>query len=389
MTEFPIFKNNPNLIYLDNASSTQKPSTVIESISRFYENDYSNVHRGLYPLSERSSTLYEEARDKVAKFINAKSQEIIFTSGTTDSLNGLSRSLVESNLIPKNPVITLTELEHHANILPWQQLKPKKINYVKVNDYQIDYNELNKYAQESDLISFAHISNVTGTVIDPKKVNKGNALLILDSAQSIAHQNIDVNELDVDFMAFSSHKMYGPTGIGVLYGKQKYLEKMEPFKTGGGMILEVFKDHATWADTPTRFEAGTPPVAEAIGLGAAVDFIDSIGFEKIHKIENELKEYLLLSLSQIDNLIIHHDKSPNAGAVVSLSIEGIHGHDIAQYLGDHNICVRAGHHCTHIFHRDVLKVNSTVRVSLGVYNTKSDISIFAERLKEAIEIYRS
>lgn len=387
--KFPIFKTYPNLVYLDNAATSQKPDAVINALSDFYTKYNSNVHRGLYPLSEESTRIYEEARTKIANLIGADSKEIIFTSGTTEGLNGLARSLQKSGLLPMNPKIMLSDLEHHSNILPWQGIDGVEINYLEIDkNYEIQMPNGNFIP---DLASFTHVSNVTGSILhlevlkELKKLNP-NIIIVLDCAQSIAHMPIDVKELDVDFIVFSGHKMYGPMGIGVLYGKQAMLEKLEPFNVGGGMIRDVNRQSATWAEIPEKFEAGTPSVADAYALGVAVNFINEIGFEEINKIEEEVRNYAIKKLTEIDKITVFHP-SNNASGVISFSIDGIHPHDITQALGEKEICLRAGHHCTQILHREVFDVSATSRLSLAIYNSLEDIDKLIEALKKIIPIY--
>lgn len=402
---FPIFKKSPNLVYLDNAATTQKPQSVIDTIVEFYSEYNSNVHRGLYPISERATDRYEEARKKVAEFINASPEEIIFTSGTTDSINSLATSLVISNIL-KAPKVLLSELEHHSNLIPWQQILDAELSFITVDDnYQLGGIESTKensseswisefskkFGKAPDIVTLTHTSNVTGTVLDTTLLNqfKNRSLVVVDCAQSIAHQKIDVKKMNVDFLAFSGHKMYGPTGIGVLYGKKELLEKMQPFRTGGGMISEVTKRKSTWANLAEKFEAGTPNIAGSIGLASAIDFINKVGFEKISKIEKELRNYCIKRLEEIDEIkIFHPPLNIDAAGVISFSINGIHPHDLADFLGKRDICIRAGHHCTQVLHRDVFKVAASARVSFGIYNTKEDVDRFIEAVKEALNIFK-
>lgn len=388
-SQFPILSNNPGLVYLDNAATTQKPRRVIQKISEFYSKYNSNVHRGLYPLSEKSTELYEESRRTVAKFINAEPEEIIFTSGATDGLNAIATMLSSSGLIDKHPRIVLSELEHHSNILPWQRLNPRSIEYLMLtSDFAIGSSAETKRV---DVIALTHASNVTGSILNIKEIlarNNNYEFSVLDASQSIAHMKVDVKDLGVDFMVFSSHKVYGPTGVGVLYAKKEILEALDPFRVGGGMINEVKRDRATWANLPEKFEAGTPPIAEAIGLSEAVRFIQELGFEKMRLNEQELRIYLVEKLKSISGIRIYHPPlNIDALGIVSFTIDGIHPHDLAQYLGDRKICVRAGHHCTQILHREVLNIPASVRVSLGVYNTKSDIDKLIEGVNSAMKYY--
>jgi cysteine desulfurase/selenocysteine lyase len=394
-SQFPIFQNNPGLIYFDNGATTQKPQSVIDAEVEFYSKYNSNVHRGLYPLSQKATDMYEEARHVAAEFINASPEEIIFTNGTTDSTNAIATMLQKSKLLNPKPKILLTELEHHANIIPWQQLENSEIDWITLDEnYQLKKDYSDFYVNPTtfyDLVSTTLVSNVTGTILPVQEINKtaNRSYTLVDAAQAVAHIPIDVKALDVDFLVFSGHKMFGPTGIGVLYAKKELLEKFVPFRTGGGMIVEVGRNSATWAEIPERFEAGTPNIAGAVGLGEAIKFINNIGFDYIQSIENELRNYLFTKLSDIPNIKIFHpslDKS--AASVISFYIDGVHPHDISEFLGNSNICVRAGHHCTHILHREVFKVPATVRASLSIYNTKEEIDVFVEKLKEVVKIYK-
>src|SRR5260221_10465013 len=397
-SKFPIFRNNPGLIYLDSAATSQKPDSVLEALMNFYSTSNANVHRGLYPLSEKATELYEAARKTIAEFINAEPEEIIFTSGTTDSINAVAQMLSEAGLISKVPNILLSELEHHSNILPWQKLSGQ-IDYIEIDDnYQLkEFNSDKNY----DVLSVASISNVTGTIINFKELKKNlkYKFSVIDAAQEVAHQKIDVKDLDVDFLAFSGHKMFGPTGIGILYAKKELLEKLNPFRVGGGMIREVNRNSATWAPLPEKFEAGTPPIAEAIALAEAVKFIIDIGFDAIQKHENELRLYVLEKLIEFDSITIFHPQKNiplsrgvrgvvPASGVISFSINGVHPHDLAQYLGDSGICLRAGHHCTQILHSEFLEVPASLRVSLSVYNSTEDIDKMIEVLKEGIKVFK-
>ncbi len=382
-SEFPIFENHPDLVFLDNASTTQKPKEVLNKLLEVYTNYNANVHRGLYPIAEKINQEYEDARKKIAKFINADPEEVIFTSGTTDATNLIAESLVRSKLIPLEPKVLTTEAEHHANFLPWQRITDGKLKFLSTAE-----NILN---EEYDVVAYSVVSNVTGQFNEIKELkehkNLSKALFIADAAQAIAHNRIDVKEMDVDFLVFSGHKMFGPTGIGVLYGKKELLNKMEPFRVGGGMIREVKRTHSSWAELPNKFEAGTPAIADAIALGAAVDFINNLGINNINKHETELTQYALTKLKELNNINIYHNNSLNSGPVISFTIEGVHPHDIAQYLGDKSICVRAGHHCTQILHKEIFEIPASVRLSLSIYNTIEDIDYFIEELKNGIKVY--
>lgn len=369
-----------------------------------------NVHRGLYPLSERATEMYEEARARIAAFINAQPEEIVFTSGTTDGLNAVADMLVRSKLLSPNPKITLGTFEHHSNLLPWQRVPNAQICYL---NYNSDFSDL-EYLPEvenawqfnsdhsgSDVIALTQVSNVTGTLLDIADLRKQAPhppYFVIDAAQSIGHFPIDVKKIDVkgmgvDFLAFSGHKMYGPMGIGVLYIRKELHEKLEPFRVGGGMISDVFRDKATWDAAPAKFEAGTQNVAGAVGLAAAVDFIQSVGWETIRQHEAELNIYAAEKLNSIPGLKLFHPPvtAENAGAhgsVFSFTVDGIHPHDLAQILGEQNVCVRAGHHCTQILHREIFEVPATTRASFGIYNTVKDIDKLVAGINSALAMLK-
>lgn len=390
--DFPIFKNNPGLVYLDNAASAQKPVPVIEAVTDFYGKYNANIHRGIHKLSELATTKYEDARQIVADFINAEPEEIIFTAGTTDSLNSLAIALEYSGLLRDNPTIITTKLEHHSNILPWTRIRNAQMKFLDItNHYQIALTETEgkNPGKQPDLISITHMSNVTGTITEPLTFFKKfpNAVKVLDAAQSVPHIKIDVKKLGADFIAFSGHKLYGPTGIGVLYGKKDLLAKLPPLKLGGGMIREVHTDPSKnqWAGIPEKHEAGTPQIAQAIGLAEAVKYIQRIGFKDIEKQEHDLQKYMFEKLKEIDEIELYHPELGfRAGAVFSFNIKGIHAHDTAQLLSDKQIAVRAGHHCTQILHRDVLKRQGSVRASFGLYNTREDADQLIKSVKDVI-----
>lgn len=386
--DFPIFKNNRGLVYLDNASSTQKPKKVIDAITNFYSKDYANVHRGLYPLSEKATDQYENARRIVAEFINAEPEEIIFVQNATDGINSIANILEYSGMLPKKPKIILSELEHHSNIIPWQRLNPSVIEYLMLRtDFQL--NDTKKL--EGDILAITHASNVTGTIIPIEDIILNSEKIrfkILDASQTIGHKKFNVKKLGFDFVVFSSHKVYGPTGVGVIYGRKDLLNEMEPFRVGGGMIRQVRKESSTWGEIPEKFEAGTPSIADAIGLGTALKYLENVGFEKIENEEKILKNYLLDLLKEIPRLkIYHNEKDPNSIGIISFTIDGIHPHDLAYFLGVNKICVRAGHHCTQILHREILQIPASLRVSLGIYNERKDIDLLIENLKRGIKKY--
>jgi cysteine desulfurase/selenocysteine lyase len=382
--DFPLLVNQANLVYLDSAATTQKPQVVLDAIQHFYRNTNANVHRGNYALSELATDTYERARETVAKFINATSNEIIFTSGTTDSINKIALSLGFE--IEANSTILLTEAEHHSNLIPWQQLALQhKLNlqYVQLDsEYRLDLNDLyqkvSKY--QPAVLAISQMSNVTG-VINPlreiiskvRELSK-DTIVVVDAAQSIPHMQVDVKDLDCDCLAFSGHKMFAPTGIGVLYVKTSLLNKLQPSVFGGGMIKKVERMNSTWEDIPSNFEAGTPNIEGAIVLASAMDYISEIGYSNIIKEEAELSQYFLEKVAQNTDLTIWGPKScSNRGPVFSFTINGVHAHDAATILSEYDIAVRAGHHCTQILHREIFKIAASLRASLSIYNTKENI----------------
>ena len=386
--DFPILRNS-KMIYLDSASTTQKPQEVIDAIKEFYERNNSNIHRGLYKLSEKATQLYESTREKVAKFINSNPEEIIFTRGTTESLNLIANCI--GNIMKEGETILLTEMEHHSNLVPWQVIAKKnkfKLKFIPIDkngDLMID----EKLFKNVKVVSVTHVSNALGTINDIKKIeelaHKNNAYFILDAAQSVGHFKLDVKKINCDFLAFSGHKMIGPFGIGVLYGKKELLEKIEPFLYGGDMIKEVNLNESKWNDIPWKFEAGTQNIEGVIGLGKAIDYIDKLGFDEIQKHEKEITEYALNELSKIKELEIYSPKE-RAG-IISFNVKGIHSHYVAQLLDNYNICVRAGHHCCMPLMKK-LEVNGTVRVSLYIYNAKEDIDKLMESLRLIIKEFK-
>lgn len=401
--QFPLLINNPELAYLDNGATTQKPSSVIERVTKYYSEENANVHRGIYKLSEKSTEEYENARETVKSFINANStKEIIFTSGTTDSINLVGYSWIWKNVF-KGDTLLSTEMEHHSNIIQWQQAAKHKegVNFelVKVTDnYELDLDDLKTKLEKfkPKLLALTHVSNVLGTInpieeiVRIKNEVSPDTKILLDAAQSIPHMQVDVQKLGIDFMAFSGHKMYGPTGIGVLWAKEEILDKqMAPFRYGGGMITEVTKDDSKWAELPEKFEGGTPNMAGAVGLAEAIRFIEEIGWENIENHERELTKYTFEELSEIEEVTIFGptDLSKRHG-VFSIGINKIHPHDIAQILDEHNVAVRAGHHCCQILMKEVLRVPATTRISLGVYNTEEDVDRLVVGLKRVIEVFR-
>jgi cysteine desulfurase/selenocysteine lyase len=392
---FPIFKNNPDLHYLDSGATALKPQVVLDKMMEYYTEYSANIHRGLYPISERATTEYDEVRKKVKEFIGAEFEsEIIFTSGTTDSLNLVARSWGENNL-QEGDEIVVTEIEHHSNLVPWQQLAKKKkiiLSFLPITNYELRIT--NEITKNTKLLAITHVSNVLGEINPIKEIVKKareinpDICVVVDGAQAVPHIPVDVVELDVDFYAFSGHKLYGPTGVGVLYAKGKRQMEMLPSRFGGGMINAVTLEKSTWAIGPEKFEAGTPPIAQVIGLGAAIDFVKSVGIEKIVKHENELTKYLFEKLKELSWInIVGEEYSENRLGTVAI-VSKVPVHDMADILGrHHNVCVRAGHHCTMPLHQKLGVIGGTTRISLGIYNDKEDIDKLIVGLKEAREIF--
>ena len=386
--DFPILKD---IIYLDSASTSQKPQQVIDAISKYYSEENANVHRGVYTLSEKATEKYEEAHRVVANFINSDEKEIIFTKGTTESLNLVSYT-IQSILDGNRKEIILTEMEHHANLIPWQQFAKRHgytLRFIKIkDDLTLDYEDAKEKINENTaFIAVTHISNALGTVNDVKKLcslaKEKGALSIVDAAQSVGHRKVDVKDIDCDFLAFSSHKMLGPTGIGVLYGKKELLEKLTPFNFGGDMINTVSYEDATWNKLPMKFEAGTPNIAGAIGLMAAVKYLNNYGIEKIEKHEQELRKYAIGKLKSIEELKLF---SPEEGSgVISFNLD-IHAHDVASLLNDSQVCIRGGHHCCMPL-MDKLGIRGTSRISFHIYNTKEDVDKLIVSLNKALEVF--
>jgi cysteine desulfurase/selenocysteine lyase len=390
--KFPIFQNNSELVYLDNAATSQKPSRVINAIKNYYETINSNVHRGLYQLAEKSTSAFEDARKNIAKAINADPEEIVFTSGCTESINLLAHSLKKSGVVSNKPRILLSDLEHHSNTLPWMDITDAtNIMYLPVDgDYSVDISK--GIDQVPDIVSLSLVSNVTGAILDARKASEmyvsDNTIFILDVAQAVGHIKVDVKELGADAVAFSAHKMYGPMGFGVLYVKSELLAKLTSAKTGGGSVKSVKRDSSEMKAGLSGFESGTPNVAGAVGLSEAINFINEIGIENISVHERHLRNYAVEKLGEINGLnIIHPSIDRNATGVISMYHESVHPHDIAQFLGNSNICIRAGHHCAHILHRDVLNIPASFRVSLGIYNTEGDIDRLVKILTQSIETF--
>lgn len=378
---------NKDIIYFDNSATTLKPTVLSKTISKYYNTYSANAHRGDYDISLKVDQMYEETRKLVKEFINAKStKEIIFTSGTTDSLNKIIFGYFKDKL-NKNDEIILTKSEHASNILPWFELKEElnlKINYIELNkDYEVTLDNLKKIiTDKTKVISIAHISNVVGDIRPIKEIieyaHQNDILVIIDGAQSVPHIKVDVQELDIDFLAFSAHKMCGPTGVGILYGKEELLNNIKPLIYGGGMNASFTHDGIRiYKDLPHLLEAGTPNIADVIGFGSVIKYVNNIGIENITKYEQELKQYAIEKLEKIKNLIIYNKNSKSG--IITLNYENIFAQDLAIYLNKYNICVRAGNHCAKIL-KDELNVKNTCRISLYFYNTKEEIDKLCEAL---------
>jgi cysteine desulfurase/selenocysteine lyase len=398
--DFPIFKkkiNGKELVYLDNASTTQKPCSVINSITDFYSNYNSNIHRAVYQLAEEATTLYEQSREKIANFINVRPEEIVFTRNTTESINLIAHSWARTNL-KKDDGVAITELEHHSNIVPWQILSQEigtRLEYVGIDEngfLDLEYLIELISSKKVRLVSLSHMSNVLGTIVPIERIIKiaheNDIPVLVDGAQSVPHMPVDVKNMDCDFLVFSAHKMLGPTGVGVLYAKKEVLEKMRPFMGGGDMIKEVFKFHTNYNEVPYKFEAGTPNIADVVGFGAAIDYLEKIGMENIRKHEIDLTEYALEAMLSINHLTVYGPRDPNyRGGVISFNIADIHPHDLATIMNDHGIAIRSGHHCAQVLMQR-LDVPATSRASFYIYNTKEEIDKFVNAIKEAGRIFK-
>ena len=379
--------NDEPLVYLDNAATTQKPQVVLDALMAYYHEDNANVHRGVHTLAERATAAYEASREKLRQFINAKTtKEVLFTRGTTTGLNWVGR-FAEQVLEPGDEVL-ISIMEHHSNVIPWQEACKKtgaKLVYAYLKDGQLDMEDLtNKITEKTKFVSLAQVSNVLGCINPVKEIaqlaHQVGAYMVVDGAQSAPHMTIDVQDLDCDFFALSGHKMLGPTGIGVLYGKEEILNQMNPIEFGGEMIDFVYEQEATWKELPWKFEAGTPNIAGAIALGAAVDYLTNLGMENVHAYEQELVDYVLPKLQAIEGLTVYGPEDPNQHTgVIACNIDGLHPHDVATALDYEGVAVRAGHHCAQplITH---LGISSAARASFYVYNTKED----CDKLVEAI-----
>ena len=400
--DFPILKrtvrDNKPLVYLDNASTTQKPNQVIDSITDYYQNHNANIHRAVYALAEEATEAYEATRDKIADFINIQNrQEIIFVRGTTEAINLVAYAWGRSH-IKEGDIIVTTEYEHHSNIVPWQLLtqeKKAKLEYIGVDDDGVlILDDLDKILATGKvkLVAFSLMSNVLGTITDAKKIiekcKAAGVLTLIDGAQAVPHMKVDLEKLGCDFFAFSGHKMLGPTGIGVLWVRKSILETMNPFHGGGDMIREVHKYETTWNDLPYKFEAGTPNIADVVGFGAAIDYLTKIGMDNVREHEIELTTYAIEKLSNVKGLHIYGTKDiSKRGGVISFNFADVHPHDVAQIIDGEGIAIRSGHHCAQVL-MERLNVAATSRASFYIYNTKAEIDVLVNSLNIVAKVFK-
>lgn len=393
--DFPIFENR-DIVYLDSGATTQRPIQVIDAIENFYKKNNANPHRGAYSLSIDATNEYENTRAKIAKFINApKAEQIIFSKNASESLNLIAYSYGLTNL-KKDDEVVISIMEHHSNLVPWQFVTKQtesKLSYMYINDnFELSIDEIRKkITDKTKIVGITHVSNVLGTINPVKEIidyaHKKGAVVVLDASQSIPHMKIDVQELDADFVVFSGHKMLAPLGIGVLYGKEELLNKMPPFLMGGDMIEYVYEQDTTFAPLPNKFEAGTQNVEGVVGLGAAIDYINQLGYDTIQEIEESVVNYALDELSKLEFIDLYTTKNrQNHSAVISFNIRGIHPHDVASILDSCGVCVRSGNHCAQPLMR-FLGIDSTCRASFYFYNTKEDVDKLVEALKKAYKTF--
>ena len=396
-SQFPIFSRKINgkpLIYLDSSNSSQKPLSVIKSLDNFYKNEFSNIGRSIHSLAVSATNKVDETRINVKNFINASyKEEIIFTKNATESINLVATTFGQQN-IKKGDEILITELEHHSNYVPWHYLRETKgaiIKFAPINEEgDIIIEKLKKLiTSKTKIIAVTHLSNVTGTIVPIKEIveiaRKNNIPVLVDGCQSAPHIKIDVKDLDCDFFAFSAHKVYGPTGVGLLYAKKKWLEKLPPYIGGGGMISEVKKDKINYAPLPEKYEAGTMPTAEIVAFNDSIKFMKSIGIEKITEHEEKITNYALEKLKKINSVNVVGNPKNKAG-VISFTMKGIHPHDISTIVDENGVAIRAGHHCCQILH-ERLNLTATARASIGVYNTKEDIDVLCDALENCRKVF--
>jgi len=398
--DFPILAREIEgkpLVYLDSGATSQKPQTVIEAMDAYYSERNANVHRGVYPLAQQADAAYDGARAKVAGFVGWDPKTTIFTKNVTEAINLVAYAWGRANVGPGDAIVT-TQMEHHANIVPWQQLckaQGAQLRYLEVNERgEISLDQLDRELAKGNvkLVAFTHISNVLGTILPVAemvaRIRATGALSLIDGAQAVPHMPVDARAIDADFYAWTGHKALGPTGIGVLHGRAEILEQMEPFLTGGDMIASVSFEGATWNELPYKFEAGTPPIAEAVGLGAAVDYLQELGMDRVRDHERELTAYMLARLGEVPGLrCVGPPEAEHRGGLASFTIEGMHAHDIAELASREGVCVRAGHHCAQPLMR-CLGVSATARASVGVYNDRHDIDALVDALLAGRRVFQ-
>ncbi len=393
--DFPIFENR-DISYLDSGATSQKPQYVINAIEEFYKKFNANPHRGAYSLSLEATEQYENTREKIAKFINARNkEEIIFSKNASESLNLIAYSYGLSNL-KQNDEVVLSIMEHHSNLVPWQFVTKQTNSILKYmyinNEFELSKEEIeSKITDKTKVVGITHISNVLGTINNVKEIikyaHKKGAIVIVDASQSIPHTKVDVQDLDADFLVFSGHKMFAPLGIGVLYGKKELLNKMPPFLMGGDMIEYVYEQNTTYAPLPNKFEAGTQNVEGVVGLGAAIDYIESIGYETINKVEQEVTEYAVNELSKLNFIEMYvTPNKQNHSSVISFNVKGVHPHDVASILDVNGVCIRSGNHCAQPLLR-YMGMDSTCRASFSIYNTKEDVDKLVDALNKTYKMF--
>ena len=400
--DFPVLarkvRDEKDLVYLDNAATTQKPIHVIDAISDYYKNHNSNIHRAVHALAEESTEAFEAVRDKVAKFLNIKDrQEIIFVRGTTEAINLVSYSWGREN-IKKGDIVVTTEYEHHSNIVPWQLVAQEvgaEIKYIDIDENgELILEQLDDHLATGKvkLVAVSHVSNVLGTITDVNRIitkcRDAGAKILIDGAQAVPHMKVDIDSLDCDFYAFSGHKMLGPTGVGILWAKKEHLEKMQPFQGGGDMIREVHKYETTWNDLPYKFEAGTPNIADVIGFAAAIDYLSNIGMDNVRDHEIELTAYALEKMKNVKGLTIYGPKDPQkASGVISFNFNDVHPHDVATIIDKNGVAIRSGHHCAQVL-MEKLNVAATNRASFYIYTTKEEVDVLINSLEDVARVFK-
>ena len=400
--DFPVLarkvRDEKDLVYLDNAATTQKPIHVIDAISDYYKNHNSNIHRAVHALAEESTEAFEAVRDKIAKFLNIKyRQEIIFVRGTTEAINLVSYSWGREN-VKEGDIIVTTEYEHHSNIVPWQLLAQEvgaEIKYINIDENgELILEQLDEHLATGKvkLVAVSHVSNVLGTITDVNRIitkcRDAGAKILIDGAQAVPHMKVDIDSLDCDFYAFSGHKMLGPTGVGVLWAKKEHLEKMQPFQGGGDMIREVHKYETTWNDLPYKFEAGTPNIADVIGFAAAIDYLSNIGMDNVRDHEIELTAYALEKMKNVKGLTIYGPKDPQkASGVISFHFNDVHPHDVATIIDKNGVAIRSGHHCAQVL-MEKLNVAATNRASFYIYTTKEEVDVLINSLEDVARVFK-